>query len=81
MGKRENHHYRFIAMKDFNKKHLKTEKEFDLQQMVEFLNSYRTDSGKIHRGTGTDKNQLTAILLRHKDYDKIGIRKWKYVGG
>jgi len=74
--------YRKKAMIEYGQAH----EFFTQSDLMQFMNNYKTDLGRRHRMTQTDKHQLTSILMRSPEFkywpgEQVrSVGKWEYVG-
>ena len=71
-------HYRFVAMEEFGKQ-LK-EEEFTTKEMVDWCNTYRTKTGRLHKQTGTTLVKMHGLLKKSDSFVLLGNNTWKYIG-
>tara|TARA_R110000737_G_C14165881_1_gene410471 strand:+ start:159 stop:431 length:273 start_codon:yes stop_codon:yes gene_type:complete len=77
-----NHVFRTKAMLEYGEDNIG--KLFNVKDMVAFLNTYRTKSGRIHRKTQTNAWQMGSLLSKNPNfiYHQKGQSKngyWEYI--
>jgi len=66
------HHYKRKAMVEYGR----MKKEFDFNDLLVFMNEYKTKEGKPHRNVPSTYAQLNNLLRAHPQFRNIGGNKW-----
>jgi len=53
---------------------------FPFASLYDYMNSYKTKKGKIHKRAGASKQQLGTLLAQSPLFNRIDHGIWEYVG-
>ena len=76
MAGKNQHMYKRKAMVEFGR----MKKEFDFNDLLVFMNEYKTKEGRPHRSVPTTYAQLNNLLRAHPRFRNIGENKWVFQG-
>lgn len=76
MAGKNQHMYKRKAMVEFGR----MKKKFDFNDLLVFMNEYKTKSGRPHRSVPTTYAQLNNLLRAHPRFRNIGENKWMFLG-